>query len=202
MKTLNTILATSINAYLALDPESAKRLQKLNGKIVQLELLPFHYHLKMQFSDARVTIDNKQTDEAHTTIRGTPLQLAAVMFEKENRQRFFAEDVVMEGNAEIGQQVIQLFDALQIDWEEHLSAITGDVCAHQVGKFVNQTSDWLKQARQHFHQDVNDYIHEEKNWLPTKEALQDFFTDIDILRMDVDRAEARIQLLIQSEETP
>ena len=50
----------------------------------------------------------------------------------------------------------------------------------------------------------DEFVHEEMKWLPAREALQDFFNDIDTLRMDVDRIEAKIQhlnvKLIENEE--
>ena len=44
---------------------------------------------------------------------------------------------------------------------------------------------------------VNEYVHEEAEFFPAREALQDFFQDIDTLRMDADRLEARVERLLK-----
>ena len=124
---------------------------------------------------------------------------------KDNRQRFFAEDLIIEGNAELGQHVVELFDELQIDWEEHLSRVVGDVPAYHAGRFLRGVREWLGQTDKNFSQNVSEFVHEEAEWFPAREALNDFFSDIDTLRMDVDRAEARINSLsktfMDNEET-
>jgi ubiquinone biosynthesis protein UbiJ len=134
-------------------------------------------------------------DFPDTIIKGTPFRLLHLSLSRENRQRFFADDVSILGNIELGQQVIGLFDHLDIDWEEHASRLMGDVPAHYLGNMGRRLKKWSQTVRQTTLQNVNEYVHEEANLFPPREALQDFFDDVDVLRMDVDRVEARIQNL-------
>lgn len=194
-KLLLPALTKAMNTYLRLDTESTSRLKKLQGKCITLELLPFHFVFQCVFTESGMDIKDDESLISDTIIRGTPLQMAGVMLAKEDRQRFFADDVIIEGNAELGQQVIALFDELQIDWEEYLSRIVGDVPAYHVGRLINTLGEWLRNTEQTVTQDVSEFIHEEAEWLPAREALQDYFNDIDTLRMDVDRAQARINHL-------
>lgn len=188
-------LAKSINAYLYLDPQTESRIKKLNGKIITIELLPLHFIFQCCFDLTGVTLSDGERLPATSHLRGTPLQFAHVMINKKNRQSFFAEDVLLTGDAEVGQLVIELFDELNIDWEDVLSRITGDVPAYYAGRFIKDARAWFKESIENFQEDVSSYIHDEKNWLPTHEALQDFFAEIDTLRMDVDRIHQQIQLL-------
>ena len=198
-------LTKAINAYLHLDPESRQRLQKLQGKSITIEFLPFHFIFQCLFSEQGVDIQTEELVAADTTIRGTPMQMLGVMLAKENRHRFFADDLQMEGNAELGQQITELFDELQIDWEDHLSRLTGDVPAHHIGRLIQGVGNWLRQAEQTVTQNTSEYLHEEVACFPPAIALQDFYSDIDTLCMDVDRMEARIKQLqkrLTDEETP
>ena len=197
MKTLFlSSLSKAMNAYLSLDPESKNRLRHLQNKIITIELRPFHFIFQCEFSAEGVTLHADDILPAETKLTGTPLQMLGVMMTKENRNHFFSDDLMMEGNAEFGQQIVELFDELHIDWEEQLSHFTGDTSAHHISRFVRNVTGWLQQVDQHLSQDMNEYIHEEAEWLPHTEALQDFFNDIDTLRMDVDRAEAKINHLL------
>jgi len=195
-KMLLPSLTKAINRYLSLDPESKRRLSKLKGKAITIEFLPFHFTFQCLFHEDHVELQKDELLHTDTKIRGTPLQMLGVMLTKDNRQRFFAEDLVIEGNAEFGQQVIELFDELHIDWEEHLSRFTGDIPAYQVGRLLRGMNHWLSETEKSFAQNVNEYIHEEADYLPAREALQDFFAEIDTLRMDVDRTEAKINHLL------
>lgn len=190
-------LTKAINHYLALDSESPARIKKLQDKVVTIELLPLHFIFQCVFTEHSVQIQADELLHAHTKIRGTPLQMLGVALAKDERQRFFAEDIVMEGDAEVGQQMVELFDDLHIDWEDYLARMVGDVPAYHVSRFMRGMREWLTQTEKTVAQDISEFIHEETTWLPAREALQDFFHDVDVLRMDVDRLEARIKILAQ-----
>jgi len=133
--------------------------------------------------------------QADTVISGTPLRLLQMSFSGEKRHGFFSDDVTIIGDLELGQQVMDLFDQMEIAWEEYLSQWVGDVPAYHVGRFARRIKKISHQARETLLQNIDEYIHEEAEFFPSSEALQDFFHDIDELRMDADRVDARIQLL-------
>lgn len=188
-------LEKAVNAYLLQDEQSSVYLKKLAGKTLGIELLPMQLAFNCSFSDTRLQITMGDEIVVHTKIKGTPLQLSAALFHTTQRKQFFAEDLKIEGDAELAQDVIHLFDQVQIDWEEHLARLIGDVPAVQLTKAVNSFKQWLTQSSSDFTQDINDYLHEEAACVPPRAELQTFFSDIDTLRMDTDRLEARIHLL-------
>jgi ubiquinone biosynthesis protein UbiJ len=196
-KMILSSLSKSINTCLHLDPESKERIKPLHGKTIGIEFLPLHFSLLCTFNENGIQLLSDEIMDVETTIRGTPLQMAGVMIDKKNRQRFFADDLSMEGNAELGQQVVELFDRLQIDWEEYLSRIVGDIPAHHAGRLVSKFKGWLTDSGNDFCEDLGDYLQEETKYLPSRESLNDFFSEIDLVRMDVDRMEARVAHLIK-----
>ncbi len=183
----------AINRYLQLDPESEHHISRLQGKKIAIELRPFQLRFYGEFTATGIQLTTDSHGTPDVTLRGTPWQLLAAMITKENRQQFFADDVVIEGDAELGQQIIDIFDRLQIDWEEQLAHITGDAPAYHIGSMVRRMGTWLKESSHSVTANINDYLHEEAAWLPAREALNDFFSDIDTLRMDTDRIESKIQ---------
>jgi ubiquinone biosynthesis protein UbiJ len=189
-------LSKAVNTALALDPESGQRLKKLQGKVITIEFLPVRFTFQCVFTAAGIEIQKEQQLASEAVIRGTPLQMLGAMLSKDNRQRFFAEDLIIEGNAELAQQVVDLFDEMEIDWEEQISRVVGDVPAYHAGRLLRGATQWLRKTTDSLSENVNEYVHEEARWVPAREALQDYFNDIDALRMDVDRAEARIQNLL------
>lgn len=193
-----SLLEKALNKYLALDPESKRRYHALHGKPVTVELMGLGLTFQLQFTQDGVSVLAEDFQQPVTTIKGTPLRLAHIALTRENRQKFFDEDAVILGSAEVGQQVMDLFDHMEIDWEEHLSQWVGDVPAHHAGRLTRDLLSWGKKVKQALCLNMNEYIHEEIELFPPTEAIQDFFADVDTLRMDVDRLEARVDRLIQA----
>src|SRR5260221_13945940 len=170
-------LTNAINAALHLDPDSKKRLRKLKDKAISIELLPFHFRFECIFNENGLQLLQNAAMPVDVSLRGTPLQMLGVMLTRENRHRFFAEDLIMEGNAETGQQVVDLFDHLHIDWEEQLSCLTGDIPAHHAANMMRKLNAFLDHSQKSIFDNINEYVHEEAKWLPSREALNDFFAD-------------------------
>ncbi|HTM63901.1 MAG TPA: SCP2 sterol-binding domain-containing protein [Gammaproteobacteria bacterium] len=190
---LPAAIEKALNAYLHADDLSVKRLARMSGKSISIELMPSSISFNCHFHHDKVTVDLKNDFTPVTKIKGTPLQLLSAFIDKERRHQFFADDVSIEGDAEFAQQVINLFDQIHIDVEEHASRYIGDTSAHQLGRLIKGIRKWVTNTGQSFSQDVNDYLHEEAAWFPVKEELRDFFEDIDTIRMDTDRLEARLK---------
>ena len=189
------MLAKALNTYLGLDPESQKRLHTLRDKVVTVELTPLHIIFQCEFTADGIRLHSGDALTAEAKIKGTPMQMLGAMIAKNQRHRFFADDLTIEGNADLGLQLVDLFDALDIDWEEYFSRVAGDTPAYHVGRFARGIKKWFKQTEQSFTQNVSEYLQEEKQWLPSREALHDFFLNIDEARMDTDRLEAKIKQL-------
>jgi ubiquinone biosynthesis protein UbiJ len=190
-----TTIQKALNKYLALDPESAARLAVLEGKVVTLKLLAIDMSFNLVFANNAIQLHSGTALNSDTTIEGTPFRLLHLAMNRKNRQQFFSDDVSIQGNLELGQLVIDLFDQMEIDWEELLSRVIGDVPSHQIGNIVTKLSGWLLGTKDSLLRNVSEYVQEEAGFFPTREALQDFYTDVDALRMDTDRLEARVNQL-------
>lgn len=195
---MNIFLApieAALNICLRDDPASSKRAAKMAGKTFSVEIQPLSMTINCYFLADSIKLSMNEECVSDAKIKGAPLQLLGALINKDQRHQFFKDDLHIEGDAEFAQQVTNLFDHLNFDWEEHLARIIGDIPAYQFSKFTGKISSWFKSTRSDFRQDMSDYLHEESGWFPVKEELQDFFTDIDTLRMDADRLELRIQHL-------
>jgi ubiquinone biosynthesis protein UbiJ len=192
---LLTTLNTLINRYLSLDIDSKLRLQKLSGKAITIELLPFHFVFQAVFNDDGIQIFDNERALTETKITGTPFSMLSVMVNKEDRHHAFLGDLKIEGDAAFAQEVITLFDSLEIDWEEQCSHFMGDVPAYHLKRAFSGLKKSINNLDSALTRNINEYLHEEALHFPSREALNDFFKEIDILRMDVDRMDAKIKNL-------
>lgn len=185
-------LETLLNRYLALDPETAQRLSLLQNKVATIELVTPAVTFQLVFLAEKITVRWEEFLPAAIVIRGTPLNLLHMGLAPKTKRHFFAEDVLLEGDLTLAQPILALFDELEIDWEEYLSRWLGDVPAYQAGRFVKKIRNVATTVGKNLLRNLNEYSHEEINLFPPLAALEGFFQEVDTLRMDVDRLEARI----------
>lgn len=190
-----TMIEKALNRYIHLDPETVTRLKPLAGKIVTIHMRGMGEPVQIIFTRENIAVKNEALLKADTVVSGTPLTLLRMSLTSGDRKSFFGKEVSIEGDLEVGQAVIDLFDELDIDWEEQLSHVTGDVSAHQMGRFVRGIKNGLQRFSDVLLRNINEYSHEEAQCFPTLEALKDFYADVDSLRMDVDRMTVRVKAL-------
>lgn len=193
--------ARLINSYLQLDPQSKDRLNRLNGRVLAIELMPLHFIFQIKFAPTGIVMTEGGDEAAETIIRGTPIQMVNILLSQDKRSQFVAEKLEILGNAELAQQVTQILTDMDIDWEEQLAKVTGDTVSHNVSRLSKQLKNWYQRTTDSVREDISDYFQEEKGWSPHKKSMTDFYQDIDQLRMDVDRLEARVNRLREQIES-
>jgi len=165
----------------------------IQNKLLKIEVIGTGIVIPIYFSADGIQIKSNDSITPDVVMKGTPLSLLRMAMTRENRKSFFINDIVLEGNLELAQQMVDRFDEFNIDWEERLSKWIGDVPAYHVGKVFQKFNRWRKNTSESLWQNMNEYLHEEISLTPPSEELKDFFEEIDVLRMDVDRLTARIE---------
>lgn len=187
-------LEITLNRYLSLDAETLSRLAALSGKVIAVELrgLGVTLHMAPHGGGIQLLGDYRATPD--TVISGAPWSLARAAY-GEDRGALFAGEVEIRGDVTVGQRFEAILREIDIDWEEQLSRIVGDVAAHQVGKLVRDTMAWGAKSAETLGRDVSEYLQEESRHLPQRGEVDTFLTAVDDLRNDVERLEARIRRL-------
>jgi len=187
-------LEQALNAALALDPRTLERLARLQGKVIAIELKGTGIRLLLQPERNGLRLMGHYDGMVDTTLRGAPFALLR-MSTGRTGEGMFKGDVEIDGDVELGQQIQRVFEKVDIDWEEHLSRLTGDIIAHQLGNTVRGLFDWGERSAEHLGQDTADYLQEETETLPVPWEVEAFIEEVDTLRSDVDRLEARVKRL-------
>lgn len=193
----------AVNKTLSLDETRAQNIRALNGKTLRILVLPLQVGFFLHFTEQELQFHASAPGPVDTTIESSPLGLIRLSILPASKARsLFNEQIKISGDAELGQAVKQLFDELDIDWEGHLAQFTGDVIAHQMGSWARQAMQFKQQLLKSVNQSTTDFLQEELQLLPTREALQDFFTDVDTLNLTVERVTAELQLVLNRHEIP
>lgn len=195
-------METGINQLFAMDPETFKRLARFKGKIVAFHVTDLDQSFYFFPDQQGIQIVSHYEGEADTLISGSLPAFArmAMADEKAKTTAIFKGDVTITGDIALGQHFQALFNQLDIDWEEHVSHITGDVIAHSLGNAVRGIFSWGKNLVNTIGLDVSEYVQYETRDIASEPEIKHFNTEIDIIRSDVDRAEARLNRLLQFQE--
>jgi len=184
-----------INRLLAMDPDAGRRLQALSGRSLEVHLTGLALPLRLDFREAGIAlalVEDGQGPSPDATLRAAPGSLASLALSNGRRG---GRELEFRGDVGVIHEVRALFSELEIDWEEQLSRVTGDVVAHQVGNAVRGAGDWLRHAGETFLSNAGEYLTEERRSLPAAPEVEAFLADVDRLRQDTDRLQARVRRL-------
>ena len=193
-------LQIAINRYLDYDPEVPKQLEKMQGKVVALHFQQLDFSLFIVITADGLDIREVFESEVDTTISGSPWALAVMGLSESSTSSLFSGDVVIQGDTELGSQFQTFLEKIEVDWEEPLSTITGDVVANQLGNVVRDLSVWVQETTKTNGLNVSEYFREEQRMLPSRFEVNKFKRSIDELRLSVDRLEAKIQRYVVSQK--
>jgi len=188
-------LEAVINRYLRLDPMIGSRMATLSGRCIGIELRVLDLTLYVFPDEHGIQLRENTNGEPDTMLRGTPLGMVRLGLGGNTENTLFSGAVVIEGDVETGQAFKAVLDDLDIDWEEQLSRLTGDIIAHQLGHAARRGRRAFRLGLDILEKDLGEYLQEELRILPTRIETANFSADVTRISMDVERLAARLKRL-------
>ena len=191
---LLTALETTLNRNIANSSSARSLCARLAGKSLRLQLtgLPFEILLRAESDRIQLSTDSDHTADA--ILSGSPIGLLALA-QQTSTASLSGTSVRITGDAEVAQAFSQLLKQIKPDLEEELSRIMGDVAAHQVGNTVRSVFGFGRRLGDTLLQNIGEYLSEEGRDIPSKTEAEEFIRDVDTLRDDAERFEARLNAL-------
>lgn len=193
-----------MNRCLAWDPDSRSQLAALSGKAVAVELTDLGWEWVLLAEADTLRVHNAYDGPVAARLRGSSSALLHMGRDAGSRAAFSSGTVEFSGDVELGQRIKALFDDIEIDWEEQLSKVTGDVVAHNIGHAARRARAWGAQTLATLGRDFAEYQQEEARNLPAAGAVAEFLSAVDTLRDDTARLAQRItrlQRLLQKDHS-
>lgn len=170
------------------------RLSRLEGKTLALELTGINLNIYVHCTPDGVNLSTDFDEEADVIITGSPLAMLA--FARSDAQDGIrGGSVKFTGDIGAAQDFQKLFATLSPDFEEELSRLVGDEAAYRVSRVVKDAFDFGKRAFDQLTQGVGAHLTEGSRDVATDDEINEFLEDVDRLRADVERAEARLNRL-------
>lgn len=189
------IVETVINRYLALDPEMLDKMAAFSGKVIKLEIIGISTPLYMLPDSNGMQIRTEHDGEADTILRGTPISLFKMGLVSNAATLLLKGDVEISGDTRLGHQFKNVFSQMDIDWSEPLAELVGDTLAYQIQQSGKKITGWGKDIFESATMSFSEYLQEESRDAVTETELNIFNADVDQLRNDVDRLQAKINAL-------
>lgn len=188
-------LEAALNKYISLDEDVSLFLKPLMGKVIAVTITPFNETLYLCPSESIIQFMDVYEGNADTTLTGSLSALGLMGLSNTPARSFFSGDVVITGDLTVGQQFQKLFDQLDIDLEEQVSKYTGDVVAHKVGNLFRSAHHWHQESINSIKLNVAEFLQDESKDLPPEPEINIFTQQVDQLKEDVERTEAKVQSL-------
>lgn len=199
-----------LNRNLSQSPRARELCRELTGKRLRITAFGPGWQLDVVSLGTSLQLTSRLAPDAigaadsaiavvHAKIEGTPLALGALAA-TDAAEAIRRGDVRIGGDAEIAQRFQQIFRLLRPDTEEELSRLIGDSPAQQVLRLTRSMLQFgQRAARTTVRNTAEFFAYESQDLVPIAEA-QDLYAGVDRLREDVDRVDARIEMVAQTLE--
>lgn len=186
-------LESTVNTALGYDPGSRQSLAKLAGQVLAVELKQPSLIFYLLPQGEGVTVRSHHDGNVNTRLRGSPLALASLL--TSDHLNLADSGVEVFGSTALLLEIQNIAHNLDIDWEEALSQVLGDVAAHQGANSLRQLGSWAEGRRETFERLLGEYLSEELRATPARAELERYYREVDELRLATDRLAARIEVL-------
>lgn len=186
------LLHTAINKVLLLDEDVPLALQKMQGKVIQLQITHPELDVFLFVHADEIEVMSGFDGEIDTTITGSAFSLTSM---SKSNKGLFTGDVKISGDVELGKRFSRFIDRIDVDLEEHLSSFVGDAAAYQIGLSIRKIQQFVNKNIDNNQQNLSEYLQEEISLLASHHEINSFTESVDEVRSTFDRLQARVSLL-------
>ncbi|MAY03729.1 MAG: hypothetical protein CMQ38_12225 [Gammaproteobacteria bacterium] len=184
-----------INKALSLDGQNKKKLLSLDGKVISIACDNPVIFVTVTIHQQGVLLSPFDHQDADARISGSATALINLLLAKDKNQAIRKEKIQIQGNAGVMQEVQDVLQDLDIDWEYQLGRIIGDIPTQLVSDGIRQFRVFINNSHERMLNNLDEYLHIESAMFPEKNELESFYRRVDELRLRLDRNKTRIQKL-------
>ena len=189
-----------INRVLRLDATALPRLERLSGKVIAVDCRNPSLQLFILPSDEGLMLAAHWEVEADCTLRAPAASLLRLALSQDKSAVLHGPDVELDGDSGVLIELTGILQDLELDWEYELSRWLGPVASTLLGDHLRSRARWTKDSFNSLSQSLADYLNEESRTLVGKHEAEARFAELDRIKLDLERLEARFERLAQSSD--
>ena len=176
-------------------PAAVQLLAKLDGRVIAMNIESIDGSFYLLPHRERVTIEINHDQNPDIVIKGG--LLAYVRSATASVRGSANPDQLLEisGDAHSVAVLRDFLRSLQLDFEEQLSSLIGDMPARQAGHQIRSFAEWAAQVGQSIAVNTGEYLTEEKQLLVARPRIDRFLIAVDQLQNDTERLASRLGTL-------
>jgi len=184
-----------LNRVLRLDPTALPRLARLAGRIIEIDCSAPAMQLFVLVEEDGLRLASSWAADADCRLRAPASSLVRLLVSRQKTAVLHEPQVSIDGDSGVLMSLAEVLQDLELDWEYEASRWLGPVGAQLLGTGVRTPTRWLRESGNSLRQDLADYLTEESRALVGQQEAEARFSEIDELKLALDRLEARIERL-------
>ena len=176
-----------LNRVLRLDSTALPRLAPLDGKVIAIDCRQPALQLFILPSDEGLLLASQWASDADCTLRAPASSLVQLALSQDKTA-----------------VLLDLFGVLQdleLDWEYEVSRWLGPVATQLLSGHLRSRAKWTRQSLASLSLTASEYLAEESRTLVGLREAEARFSELDALKLDIERLEARVERLARSLES-
>lgn len=193
---VTAVIETSLNTLVNDDPDLVRRLSRLKGQIIQVNLKELNKTLTFVFSQQiDVLADYEGQPDCYLSLN---LSVLSELREQSNITKLIKQDkLILEGDIQLAQKFAQLMTDCKPDLEEWLSRVTGDVVAHTLVQGVKNVGGFVASQANKHQNHFAQVLTEEWKIAPAPLEVAHFCDQVDDVKSAAARLEAKLNALLE-----
>lgn len=193
---VTAVIETSLNTLVNDDPDLVRRLSRLKGQIIQVNLKELNKTLTFVFSQQiDVLADYEGQPDCYLSLN---LSVLPELREQSNITKLIKQDkLILEGDIQLARKFAQLMTDCKPDLEEWLSRVTGDVVAHTLVQGVKNVGGFVASQANKHQNHFAQVLTEEWKIAPAPLEVAHFCDQVDDVKSAAARLEAKLNALLE-----
>ena len=188
-----------LNQLIRSDEHLARQLQPFAGKSVEVRSHKPSLSLVLRIESGALRLSGVDASTLgiapDASIEGDASELLQLLLGDEKSRPLANRKLTISGDTEFFQELYQRLHALDLRWDDYLAPLLGDVLTEQASQMQHKASDLARDTGTRVKRNVEDFLKEEARLVPHEYALEDFQRNLDALKLQIDRSEARMRQL-------
>ena len=187
-----------LNRVLRMDGTALPRLARLQGKVIEIDCRSPALQLFILPSDEGLLLASHWAAPADCVLRAPASSLIQLALSKDKTAVLHSPQVDLSGDSAVLIDLVKVLQDLELDWEYELSQWLGPVATPLLSGHLNSRARWARQGFDSLSNNLGEYLAEESRTLVGKREAEARFAELDQLKIDTERLEARIERLSRS----
>lgn len=180
---------------LTLDPELPEKLAAFNGKVIAVHFKYLEKTFYLMVEDESLRVSGFFDGDADVTISGTPIAIMKMIVQPNVATLLLKGEIEISGDTRLGNNFKKLFREMELNWQQPVAGIIGDGATWQLESGLGRLNNWARKSVASFGLGFSEYFQEESRDIVTETELEIFNHQVDRLRDDTERLQARLSAM-------